>query len=289
MRWEVGWGRRPREGTGRAEEACGVYRAKCSKLARVEVRNAVKPDMCRVLMTGHDSIGRRRHSRVLSAPSERSMAENVHEHTDGHSAFARAPRKKWDGEGQEPSVPPSSWNEGPTSVCACLARWYVCEHTADAGGCRAICGWRPVCMARSGCSSECCGSRFRDAPLRIRKLEISAVRREVACVRVQREGTGMTRDFRVGIRREGGGPLFPAVERRDTMAGRNENGEEPVVPLPHFLIFFFGVLAPVERFFPLSWPPVPTLQPGRQLQNIHPYLFALAWQLQSQPLFRQSS
>lgn len=99
----------------------------------------------------------------------------------------------------------------------------------------------------------------------------------------------MTRDFRVGIRREGGGPLFPAVERRDTMAGRNENGEEPVVPLPHFLIFFFGVLAPVERFFPLSWPPVPTLQPGRQLQNIHPYLFALAWQLQSQPLFRQSS
>lgn len=53
------------------------------------------------------------------------MAENVHEHTDGHSAFARAPRKKWDGEGQEPSVPPSSWNEGPTSVCACLARWYL--------------------------------------------------------------------------------------------------------------------------------------------------------------------
>lgn len=62
---------------------------KCNIRARVELGDAVKPDLCCRLMTGHDLIGRRRHSRVSVVPPERSRAENVHEHTDARSALER--------------------------------------------------------------------------------------------------------------------------------------------------------------------------------------------------------
>ena len=56
----------------------------------MELGDAVKPDLRCRLMTGHDSIGQRRHSRVSTLASERSRTEDVHEHTDSHSAVERA-------------------------------------------------------------------------------------------------------------------------------------------------------------------------------------------------------
>lgn len=45
-------------------------------------------------MTGHDSIGWRRHSRVRTVPPERSMERDVHEHTDfGASRRAGCPSR----------------------------------------------------------------------------------------------------------------------------------------------------------------------------------------------------
>jgi hypothetical protein len=55
-----------------------VGAAECNMRARVEAGDAVKPDLCCRLMTGHDSIGQRRHSRVSTLPSERSRGEDVH-------------------------------------------------------------------------------------------------------------------------------------------------------------------------------------------------------------------
>lgn len=49
--------------------------AKCNIRAKAELGDAVKPDLGCRLMTGHDSIGWRRHSRASMAPSERSMGE----------------------------------------------------------------------------------------------------------------------------------------------------------------------------------------------------------------------
>jgi hypothetical protein len=80
-------GSRLREGTRRERSSVGT--GKCNIRARVELGDAVKPDLCCRLMTGHDLIGRRRHSRVSTATSERSRAENLHEHTDARSALER--------------------------------------------------------------------------------------------------------------------------------------------------------------------------------------------------------
>jgi hypothetical protein len=52
-----------------------VGAAECNMRARVEAGDAVKPDLCCRLMTGHDSIGQRRHSRVSMLPSERSRGK----------------------------------------------------------------------------------------------------------------------------------------------------------------------------------------------------------------------
>ena len=54
---------------------------KCNIRVRVETGDAVKPDLCCRLMTGHDSIGQRDHSRVSKVPSERSKRKtymNIH-------------------------------------------------------------------------------------------------------------------------------------------------------------------------------------------------------------------
>jgi hypothetical protein len=71
-----------------------VGTAKCNIRAQEEVGDAVKPDLRRRLMTGHDSIGQRRHSRVSMVLPERSRAEDVHAHTDAHFAKEASSREK---------------------------------------------------------------------------------------------------------------------------------------------------------------------------------------------------
>ena len=80
-----GWDRGLREGTGRGRGPGEVGTTKCNIRARVELEDAVKPDLCCRLMTGHDLIGQRRHSRVSTVPPERSAAGTVHEQADARS------------------------------------------------------------------------------------------------------------------------------------------------------------------------------------------------------------